>query len=180
MSSPSGFVSCFHCKSLFVPDPRNHRHQLCCQQPACRVERKRQAQARWLAKPENQNYFKGPESVDRVRQWRSAHPEYWKRSPARPKTPLQDVSTDQPIEPQTVVQELFAVALQDLSGLQTPLLVGLISQTLGSTLQDDIARHIHGLVAKGRDLLDTPALKSMQRRRKKAGKRPQKPNGKAI
>ncbi len=140
MSSPSGFLSCFHCKSLFAPNSRNRRHQRYCQQPACRVESKRQAQARWSAKPENQNYFRGPENVDRVRQWRLAHPGYWKKSQIEPPVALQDLNKRQQVEPQPVPRDLFATALQDLSQVQTPLLVGLISQTLGSTLQDDIVR----------------------------------------
>lgn len=179
MSSPPGFVTCFHCKSYFAPDPRNHRHQRFCQQPACRVESKRQAQARWLAKAENKNHFKGPVQVDRVRQWRLAHPGYWKRSQAKPTIALQDVCDIQPVEPQPLPSDLFAAALQDLSLVQTPLLVGLISQTLGSTLQDDIARHILGLVAKGQDLMDSPSRKSMQRSLKKSGKRQQKRDGAA-
>jgi hypothetical protein len=126
----------------------------------CRTESKRQSQARWLSKPENQNHFKGAPHLDRVRAWRARNPGYWKKSPPEPKTPLQDLCPSQPVEHQTIVQDLFAVALQDLSDMQTPLLVGLVSQTLGSTLQEDIARHIRGLVAKGQDLLDTPSWRS--------------------
>ena len=142
--------------------------------PACRIESKRQAQSRWSAKPENQNYFRGPENVDRVRQWRSAHPGYWKRAQIEPPVALQDLNKRQQVAPQPVPRDLFATALQDISRVQTPLLVGLISQTLGSTLQDDIARHIHGLVAKGQDLMDSPSRKTMQRNRKKAEKPQQK------
>ena len=160
MFSAAGFGRCLLCKSLFAPDPRNRRHQRFCSQPACRSESKRQAQARWLAKPENQNHFKGFTHVARVQAWRAQHPGYWKRAPAKPVVPLQDLIVSQPVEPQPTPRDLFTLALQDLSSVQTPLLVGLIARTLGSTLQDDIARLIHGLVAMGQDLLDLPSRRS--------------------
>lgn len=163
MSSAAGFGKCLHCKSLFTPDPRNRRHQSFCSQPVCRLESKRQAQARWLSKPENRDYFKGSGHVTRVQEWRRQHPGYSKPAkpvPAQPAPPLQDLCPPQPVEPQATPEDLFARALQDLSSVQTPLLVGLISQTLGSTLQEDIARHIRGLVAMGCDLLDQPSRRS--------------------
>jgi hypothetical protein len=160
MSSAAGFGKCLHCKSLFVPDPRNRRHQRFCPQLACRSESKRQAQARWRAKPENHDYFKGPANVARVQAWRAQNPGYSKRSRRNPSPALQDRCLPQPVEPQATPEDLFARALQDLSSVQTPLLVGLISQTLGSTLQDDIVRHIHGLVAMGHDLMDSPSRRS--------------------
>lgn len=163
MPVAAGFCKCLHCKSLFLPDRRNRHHQCFCRQGVCRAESKRQAQARWRAKPENQSYFKGADQVERVRAWRREHPGYWKRSPAQPPQPLQDLCLHQPTEPQPLAQDLFVVALQDLSRVQTPLLVGLISQTLGSRLQDDIARHIRGLVTMGQDLLDTPSWRSGSR-----------------
>lgn len=160
MSLAASSLKCVHCKSLFIPERRNRHHQLFCTQAPCRAESKRQAQARWRSKPENQNYFQGTQHVERVRAWRAQHPGYWKKSPPPPKPPLQDLCTPQPIEPQPIPRDLFALALQDLSAVQTPLFVGLISQILGSPLQDDIARFIHRLVAKGQDLLDTPSRRS--------------------
>jgi Resolvase, N terminal domain/Helix-turn-helix domain len=49
---------CKCCRKLFRPDPRNRRHQYYCSAPACRAASKAASQARWLAKPENQNYFR--------------------------------------------------------------------------------------------------------------------------
>lgn len=163
MSSAAGFGKCLHCKSLFAPDPRNRRHQCFCPRPLCRSESKRQAQARWRSKPENQNYFKDPAHVARVQEWRRKHPGYSQRSRPRPVPPLQDLSKSQPVESQpspASTQDLFTQTLQDLSRVQTPLLVGLISLSLGSTLQEDIARHMRGLVAMGNDLMDKPSLRS--------------------
>jgi len=68
---------CKCCHELFRPDPRNHRHQIHCSAAACRAASKAASQARWLAKPENQNYFRGPVHVARVQTWRSRHPGYW-------------------------------------------------------------------------------------------------------
>jgi hypothetical protein len=48
---------CKCCRRLFVPDPRNLRHQGDCSQPSCRAASKAASQARWLANPENQDYF---------------------------------------------------------------------------------------------------------------------------
>jgi hypothetical protein len=39
--------------------------------PRCRAASKAASQARWLAAPDNQDYFKGPTHVARVREWRS-------------------------------------------------------------------------------------------------------------
>ena len=69
---------CKCCLKLFRPDPRNRRHQCYCSARACRAASKTASQARWLAKPENQSYFRGAVNVARVRAWRSRHPGYWR------------------------------------------------------------------------------------------------------
>ena len=51
---------CKCCLKLFRPDPRNRRHQRYCSAPQCRAASKAASQARWVAKPENQDYFQGP------------------------------------------------------------------------------------------------------------------------
>jgi len=48
---------CKCCLKLFRPDPRNRRHQRYCSALACRAASKAASQARWLAAPENQDYF---------------------------------------------------------------------------------------------------------------------------
>ena len=52
-----------NCGQLFRLDPRNVRHQRYCSAAACRKASKAASQARWLAKPQNRNYFRGPEHV---------------------------------------------------------------------------------------------------------------------
>ena len=56
---------CKCCLKLFRPDPRNRRHQYYCSAPECRAASKAASQARWLAKPENQSYFRGAVNVAR-------------------------------------------------------------------------------------------------------------------
>jgi hypothetical protein len=51
---------CKCCLKLFCPDPHNRRHQHYCSASACRAASKAASQARWLAKPESQSYFRGP------------------------------------------------------------------------------------------------------------------------
>ena len=70
---------CKCCHKLFRPDPRNRHHQRYCAAPSCRAASKAASQARWLAAPENQDYFRGPVNVARVKEWRSRHPGYWRK-----------------------------------------------------------------------------------------------------
>ncbi len=57
---------CCNCKELFIPDPRNAKRQKYCHKPECRKASKAASQKRWLQKPENRDYFSGPENVKRV------------------------------------------------------------------------------------------------------------------
>ena len=52
---------CLNCGRLFRPDPRNRRHRRYCSAPDCRKASKAVSQARWLSKPQNRDYFCGPE-----------------------------------------------------------------------------------------------------------------------
>lgn len=73
---------CANCDQLFRPDSRNAWHQRYCGASACRAASKAASQRRWLGKPENRDYFRGPEQVERVREWRKAHPGYSQRTKA--------------------------------------------------------------------------------------------------
>ena len=81
------------CCGFFTPDHRNRRHQRYCAAPACRRASHAASRAAWLARPENVDYFRGPEHVARVRTWRAAHPGYSRRRRA-----LQDRLVTQPLE----------------------------------------------------------------------------------
>ena len=54
---------CKCCLKFFRPDRRNRGRQFYCSAAACRAARKAASQARWRAKPENQNHFRGEVNV---------------------------------------------------------------------------------------------------------------------
>ena len=81
--------TCLNCGEPFTADARNARHQRYCTAVACKAASKRASQANWLAKPENRDYHRGPESVARVKAWRAAHPGYSRRTRLLPE-PVQD------------------------------------------------------------------------------------------
>ena len=70
---------CRCCNEFFFPDYRNQDRQHYCRKPACRQASKRVSQRRWCRKPANRDYFRDPGNVRRVREWRQAHPGYWKK-----------------------------------------------------------------------------------------------------
>jgi len=151
---------CLFCGETFQADARNAKHQKYCSQPLCRKASKAASQRAWLAKPENQAYFRGPENVARVQSWRAAHPTYWRRkSVPKVKTPLalQDVCHAQPVELKsdspTLAHPALQDALQDLLSAQPAALIGFIAQFTGSALQEDIARTSRRLVKLGQDIL---------------------------
>jgi hypothetical protein len=145
---------CKCCQQLFRPDPRNRRHQRYCSAPACRAASKAASQARWLAKPENQDYFRGPVNVARVRAWRSHHPGYWRKA-RRTGAALQDVSTAEPIVSTAKTDDLARAPLQEVLSAQPAVLIGLIAHIVGTPLQDDIVRATGRLLRLGQDILSS-------------------------
>jgi len=144
---------CLHCNEHFVPDYRSGARQRFCSKPDCREARRQQSQKAWLAKPENQNYFRDAKNAARVREWQQAHPGYWKNTSRYRRRTLQDACSEQVPGDQPPSTDLPQRTLQDLCSLQVPLFVGLISMLAGSTLPDDIATTTRSLVAKGHDIL---------------------------
>lgn len=148
--------NCINCNELFIPDARNRRHQRYCTKEECRTASRRSAQQRWLQSDKGAGYFSGDDNKRRVREWRKAHPGYWKRKkvqPAEPPVALQDLLNSQVIE-KSADSEIFQNhALQDLYFLQPALIIGLIATLTGSTLQDDIAATGRRLIDSGRDIL---------------------------
>lgn len=67
---------CLGCQKLFRGDPRTCTQQKYCSEPACRAASKQASQRRWLQKPENQQYFCGPQHVNRVQAWRAENRGY--------------------------------------------------------------------------------------------------------
>lgn len=142
---------CPHCKEFFKPDARNKKRQYFCSKLECRQASKKSAQVRWSSKPENQSYFRGPAHVQRVQAWRKNNPGYWRSSIK--KNALQDVLITQVTEIKEDSRKLVTVPLQEVLNAQAPVLIGLISQFMGSALQDDIAIATRRLQQLGTDIL---------------------------
>ena len=161
-------MKCLCCQELFRPDRRNAHHQEFCTKPECRKESKGRSQARWLARPENQNHFRGSANITRVQEWRKLNPGYWKKTPRERSRTLQDLCPGQPADKEATTSgsspDPSLRTLQDLCRDQVPLFVGLISQLVGSPLQEDIASYLRLVIAKGNDLLDP--LSGVQRNQK--------------
>lgn len=146
---------CRHCRQLFVPDHRNRGKQDYCEKAPCRKASKAASQKKWLSKPENKDYFRGPDNIERVQQWRKNNLEYWKRT--NRSTALQDHLAPQPTENKKDNSQIDAQpkkhALQDLLMAQSPVIIGLISNLTGSALQDDIANTLLRMQQFGQEIL---------------------------
>lgn len=144
----SGRRKCVSCKKLFLPEARNRRHQRCCGKASCRKERKAASDRRWRSRPENREYWSGPENAARARAWQKAHPGYWKGRKKRARV-LQVVCAPEPVAWQADNLKV----LQDVWRMQPPLLLGLISKITGTVLHTDMAQITGQLIANGRALV---------------------------
>lgn len=144
---------CRHCRRLFIPDHRNRKRQKYCQRAQCRAASKAASQQKWLSKPENKNYFRGPENIQRVQEWRKQHPGYWRQKPVNKDIALQDPLTPQLHKNNKDKLNFANRALQDLLTAQPAVIVGLISNFIGSALQDDIAETLLRMQQSGQDIL---------------------------
>ena len=149
---------CRKCHEFFRPDFRNVQKQKYCGKPECRKASKAASQDRWLAKKENKNYFRGPENVSRVQEWRKHNPEYSQRKGDGEKNALQDHSSEKITEKQDVTKQLTQDALQDFLMRQHAVLVGLIAHLIGIALQDDIVNTTRHLQQLGADILNSSTL----------------------
>ena len=155
--NPVGQRKCAHCNQFFVPDARQRKRQRHCAKPECRSASKATSQRRWLWRPENRDYFRGPENVQRVQAWRAANP-------GRPRCPrrkqetsqevLQEMMNAQPPPAQAPAPPDDAVVLQETWKAQPPLLLGLIAHMSGMALQEDMEPMMRRLITRGRALLE--------------------------
>jgi hypothetical protein len=148
---------CQNCNELSSADARNRRHQQYCAKDACRKASKAARQARWLAKPENQNYFREDTNSERVRQWRLTNPGYSRRKTASRPVALQDVSKLQANDDEHFMTSCPPSPLQDVLQMQPALLVGLISGLTGHALQDDLVACARTFMRRGFDILGSHA-----------------------
>jgi hypothetical protein len=144
---------CCNCKDLFIPDPRNIKRQKYCRKLECRKASKAASQRRWLAKPENRDYFCGPQNVKRVQLWREANPGYWRGKRKNNHDALQDRLNPQPNEINSDNVEFANDALQDFLIAQSPVLLGLIANFTGNTLQDNMVMTLQRLQELGQDIV---------------------------
>ena len=92
---------CLSCGEVFRADARNRWHQRYCAKAACASASKAASQRRWLAKPQNRDYFCGPVHVERVRAWRLTHAGYGRGRGATGGVALQDLSLSQGLDRQS-------------------------------------------------------------------------------
>ena len=140
---------CRNCRRLFIPDHRNRDRQKYCKRAICRKASKSASQEKWLNKPDNKNYFRGALNVQRVQEWRRQNPGYWKPKQSNKAIALQESLTPQPSENNKDNSDFANNALQDLLKIQPPVMIGLISNFIGSALQGDIVETLLNLTAAG-------------------------------
>lgn len=147
-----GTRKCSNCKLFFKPNPRAQERQNFCSHPECRKASKWISQKKWLDKPENRDYFRGSDNVQRVQIWREKNPGYWKRTKTKnnpeivqqslhSERPLQETLITQLIEKQKEYSDLKGYALQEPLISQDAVFIGLIAHLTGTALQDLIVRH---------------------------------------
>jgi hypothetical protein len=147
---------CRFCKVEFIPDYRNKSKQRhCCKTPECRAASKASSRKAWLAKPENQNYFRGSEHVKRVQEWRRKKKAAALPAPEPEQEVLQDDCLGNPQEKQVDLPPSPPEMLQD-DWMQNPVIIGIVSWMLGSSLQYDIAVALRRVHTLGLDILNNP------------------------
>jgi len=152
-------LKCKYCRKLFTPDSRNAHKQKYCGEPDCRKASKAAAQAKWRSSEKGRDYFRGPDNVRRVQEWRKANPGYWRRPADNHQDALQDHTKEKSTGKQPVPSQLSCNVLQDLLAEQLPVIVGLISKLTGAELQDNIVTTTRHLQQLGEDILNPPTLK---------------------
>lgn len=155
---PKGFCKCLSCGGLFEPDARQRARQRRCAKTECRRASKQASQRKWQAKPENHDYFKGPQQVRRTQVWRAAHPGYWQRKRSKGGSALQEMMSAQVAAPEKDPSPDGALALQDASNPQLALMVGFIAHVTGTALQEDIVAISQRFISHGRAVLGKSAL----------------------
>lgn len=144
--------NCCICHKPFVPNKFSGKRQEVCSREGCRREAKKQRQARWVAR--NPDYFRGPENVDRVRQWRckkalekaqKAHAPPDAQEPADAPSSPKAESCNKP-GPQKG-------ALQDSAPPAEPVIMGLLALFSGAVLQDEVHNIYHQCFRRGSELL---------------------------
>jgi len=147
---------CKFCDIAFSPNYRNGpKQRYCCKTPECRAASKAASQKAWLSKPENKDYFRGPEQVKRVTDWRRKKKAAAMLTPEPGKEVLQDDCQGNHLGKQVDLPDSPPSVLQD-DWMQLPVIVGMIAWLTGSALQDDIAGTVRRMHTLGSDILNNP------------------------
>ncbi len=153
MRRPLTTRKCKHCKRFFDADPRRAGRQRSCAQPACRTASHPASHRRWLQHPNNHDSFSGPAHVERVRQWRQAHPGDWRRQASHVPEAFQDPFTPQAPREQPRDAGFGPEAFQEAFFMQPAIFVGLSAPLTGLSFQEDLAVTARRLPQWGRDIL---------------------------
>jgi hypothetical protein len=156
MSSPTT-PKCLHCNEEYHRDPRNGGRQRYCAKPHCQRASKAASQRQWLGRPENRDYFRGPENCERVRLWRFANPGCRRGKRSVPKSGLQEPLIPQPVANEEVMKPTASSGLQEILFTQPAMFVGLISILTGYGLQDDLVACVRSFISRGLDILGRQA-----------------------
>ena len=157
--------NCLNCKRLFDPDYRHCHDQFYCRKPACKKARQAASLRRWRERPENHDFWRERWNIERVQEWRAAHPEYWKRvkrkQGAGRGVALQNAMmtaqvSDDKLDSGGVLSDCVTKRVLVDMKAQDPVLVGLIAQLTGDTLQNAIYQTTARLYEKGQAVMGQP------------------------
>jgi hypothetical protein len=147
---------------VFEPDYRHRHDQFYCAKPVCKKARQAASLQRWREQPENQDFWRGRWNIERVQQWRAAHPEYWKRVKRRQRAG-RVVALQNAMKPAQAPeykwdesQEVGDCVTKRVPGelkTQDPVLLGLIAHLTGDTLQNAIHQTTARLYEKGQAVM---------------------------
>ena len=138
-SRPRTTRTCQHGTTFFAPDPRSAGRQHACATPACRKASTAASQRRGRPQPGHRDSVSGPAHVERVRQWRQAHPGSWRRQASRVPEGFQAPLA--PHEPLAHQREAGCgqAACQEAFCMPPALFVGLLAPRTGLSCHEDIA-----------------------------------------
>ncbi|MGB9498285.1 MAG: hypothetical protein ACKVE4_00725 [Dissulfuribacterales bacterium] len=89
-----------------------------------------------------------------MQQWRKQNPGYGKSTSTKQSNALQDSLISQQAENKKDIRQITDNTLQDSLITQPSVLIGLISNFIGSALQDDIVKTLLRLQQSGQDILN--------------------------
>lgn len=115
----------------------------------------------------NGTYHSGRKNTDRVKEWRQAHPGYWRKRVRENGSRSQEKHTRFTLESvlaEFALQDTYT-ALQDSWHPQVVALLGIIGLLRGSALQDIIARDLREIMIAGHAILEALPTKPKTRKR---------------